>query len=453
MQLTMEQIQRLSPNGSPLHLTVSKQENQAIIRTNRDFEFTTPSHYGENDAALVRRSFQHYPDPVTINGEPTQTNPFPDLARVRLTTYDDGSERHTSPTAITLSREHQSYPHSDNAYVAGIICRLHHYDRNAGSKYLTPLPGPHKNWQQVATVEIDPIWQVNKEELSLLQPNKQTNLPEPPPDSAISQTINERAHRQNQRTLQHPRMYPPANQERIFNFVLGNGNIENNYHDDPMPILVNGTPITLPKSQDFFSTSIAVAEAMYQADCQFVPVSMSYSERQNQTHEKMEAYTFEIEDTGSRAIVAPADRITLCFQIQDDPKEIEHRVDAPIYMEEDYYDSKKVRYVPEKLTTDQLSNYLCRGYLNETNCRSWDEVKEEARLLENKTDLLAESLLENPINAFRKELNEYANAFSSDLMPVEVPLTETSRNGRVTVNYHPKDAASSEPTVESIPTH
>ena len=448
MNLTLEQIQRLAPNGAPLHLTLSEADQQVVVGTDRNFQFTVAASYGRDDFRQVRKAFQHYPDPVTINGQPLPTSPFPDLGRVALETYREGSANYHDNQEIQLSDTAQPHSPTDNACIAGIICRLNHFNQEIQHEHLTALPGPHQNWQALATVRTKPFWRIDQEEVDLLQTNGFNNLPETPPGSEIRQTIEARGQRQVSRTLDHPQMPQPADRTRIFSYVLDNGNTENICFSDPMPILVNGTPIRLPEDQDCLSTSIAVAEAMYRADCPFVPVQPHY-QHQNWPHSKMEAYTFEIEDQADapnpKESLAPAERITLLFRVQDDPEDIEHRVDAPLFMDEDRYEDKLVRYVPAKLTPSQLADCLFRGYLDETNCQSWDEVKEEASNLQERTTRLALSLLDNPVEAFRAALQKFANSFQSELNPVNVPLTETSRNGLITVCYQPKPAENTNP--------
>ena len=442
MKFTLDQLSHLLPNGFPLELSIAKADNQATVRTNRGFEFTT-NYEGDQSFTSFFRSFRHYPDPVSINDQPVATSPFPNRSRVTLQTFQDGCERFSKHEPFQLSEKPEETPNQhplENACISGILCHLIHNYRQYPYDYMTALPGPHRNWQTVAKVQLHPVWEVATAEVHLLQQSDKTNLPKIPHNSEIGLLVEERAFRQINRTRQHPKMPAPADQNRIFKYVLGNDNFENIYHSEPMPIVVNGTPVTIPKDSDSYSTKIAIAEALYNADHPMVPVELSQAEKEKRQYRVMTDYDFDIPnepDARTKSDVYPADQIILTFSLQDDPDDTEYKVDAPLLMEENHYEDKYVRYVPARLNADLLGNYLFRGYLNETNCHSWDDVKEEARELEESTHLLATALLDNATEAFQSVLNKFANSFHTELEKPKKMVTERSLNGQITVTYRP----------------
>ena len=128
------------------------------------------------------------------------------------------------------------------------------------------------------------------------------------------------------------------------------------------------------------------------------------------------------------------DDITMEFSIEGDDRL--HQVPASFHLGGDDVSDKHVRFVPGQITTDELADFMVRGYWDD-DYSSWDNAKGELEVLEQQMHTLATAALVDPVASFTGQLQELADGFFSEIPRPVRPVTVTSRDGRVTITVSP----------------
>ena len=61
-------------------------------------------------AQEIASELRYYPDSVTLNGEPVKTTPFPDLAKVTVTSFQQHTTKYPDAKQITLGDRQPTPP-------------------------------------------------------------------------------------------------------------------------------------------------------------------------------------------------------------------------------------------------------------------------------------------------------------------------------------------------------
>ena len=82
----------------------------------------------------------------------------------------------------------------------------------------------------------------------------------------------------------------------------------------------------------------------------------------------------------------------------------EQRVQADFAMEGDTQYDKRIVFVPGQINQEDLSECMLRGYWDESNCTSWDDIKYDVETMHNDFLELTLAAMENSETAFRRQL-------------------------------------------------
>ena len=115
----------------------------------------------------------------------------------------------------------------------------------------------------------------------------------------------------------------------------------------------------------------------------------------------------------------------------------EQRVQADFAMEGDTQYDKRIVFVPGQINQEDLSECMLRGYWDESNCTSWDDIKYDVETMHNDFLELTLAAMENSETAFRRQLQRAADSFTSDIPTPDQPITVTSRNGQIVMTASP----------------
>ena len=179
---------------------------------------------------------------------------------------------------------------------------------------------------------------------------------------------------------------------------------------------------------------MSAAEALYRSDHNFVPVQGADD---LEGTKPVTEFRFEHTPWAEQEIVwcmEKVQEITLVVRVEDQD---EQRVQADFAMEGDTQYDKRIVFVPGQITQEDLSECMLRGYWDESNCTSWDDIKYDVETMHNDFLELTLAAMENSETAFRRQLQRAADSFTSDIPTPDQPITVTSRNGQIVMTASP----------------
>ena len=143
--------------------------------------------------------------------------------------------------------------------------------------YHTPAPGGNDFWQKTKEVGIHPIIVVKDEEFHQLD-GEPHNYPELEKISPFLPTLKRRATKQAKQFLQKSDLPPQQHQGPVYRYLLGTADDRAVPSKQGAPIIVRGTPVTLPPStnldQDITQpTAVTSSQSLYRTNQKFVPVA------------------------------------------------------------------------------------------------------------------------------------------------------------------------------------
>ena len=446
MNLSMEQVRILRQDGSPLELRIVPSgegfQGQSFFRVEVEgrepFEIETHQKI-DSLSREMGDIFRFYPHEVRINGQPVHREPPPDLAEVFTTQFTGEEQRAHSFRKYNLedpTDTRQKDSPLGNAVAGGVICLLWDLREEGKKSYHSELPGPFQHRRALMKVEVRPIYILDNEEMDAITGDGQHTTKERPADTPAKtkakRGILEKAEAQVERTMAH-RNIPPVYDGPIFRYLL-TGDGPGTYFENGAPMAVHGTPVTMYDPEGSNAAKVAAAETLYRSDHALVPIQGG---PETEGSKPILEFRFEhtpLENQEAAWCMEKVQDITLVVRVEDGE---DQRVQADFAMDGNSEYEKHVMFVPGRITQEELSDCMVRGYWDEENCASWDEVKYEMENMQNEFLDLTLAAMKDPEAAFRKQLQKAADSFTSDIPTPDQPITVTSRNGQIVMTASP----------------
>ena len=450
MQFNLETARALGYTGQPLELQVTADSGETQGKStftveNRDGrQFPVRDGYNTLESIIkdLGSALRFYPAAVRINGDPVETGPFPDLAQVFITSYEENNRRYSSFNSHQPGPENP-VPGGFNALAAGVLCRLNHPLTWKRELYFSAVPGETRNWQRARQVEVRPILVIEAGEMDRMV-QEESSPPATSPGPALEEALRERTERQIQRTLACPNM-PPRHDGPVFNYLLTGPGDRKAPFEEGAPIIVNGTPVILECREDeehLPAEAVAALEALYRSGQEFVPVDFTKEQRKDPpAHRVMDSFDFmvtpgDLKTEGLPCCMEAVPGVTLEFHLEGDKET--RRVPAAFHLGGEDQWEKYVSFVPGSVTAEELTGAIVRAYWEEGEVSSWDGLKERLQEMEEEVRDLAQAALEDPVEAFTNQLQRLADRFYSEIPRPREPIAVTSRNGSITIISNPQ---------------
>ena len=449
MQFNLETARALGYTGQPLELLVTTDsadapEKRTFTVKNRDgrqFQVTERQPL-ENLVRDLGSALRFYPAAVRINGGPVETGPFPGLARVFTTDYEENNRRYSSFSSHHPDPENP-LPGGFNTLAGGVLCRLNHPLTLKKEVYFSALPGETRNWQRARQVEIKPILVIETGEMDRMG-REESGQPATGLDPVLEEALRERTERQIQKTLACPNM-PPRHHGPVFRYALTGPGDRKEPFEEGAPIIVNWTLVVLEYREDeehLPAEAVAALEALYRSGQEFVPVDFTKEQRKDPpAHRVIDSFNFKVtpgdlKPEGLPWCMEAVPGITLEFHPRGD--EETRRVPAAFHLEGEDQWEKYVSFVPGKVTARELTGAIVRAYWDEGDMSSWDDLKARLQEMEEEVRDLVQAALEDPVEAFTKQLQKLADRFHSEIPRAKETIAVTSRNGSITIISNPQ---------------
>ena len=450
MQFNLETARALGYTGQPLELQVTEDsgdapEKRTFTVENRDgrkFQIRDGYNTLESIIKNLGSALRFYPAAVRINGDPVGTGPFPDLAHVFTTGYEENNRRYYSFNSHQPDPENP-LPGGFNALAGGVLCRLDHPLTLRREVYFSAVPGETRNWQRARRVEIRPILVIEAGEMDRMVQEK-SGPPATGLDPALEEALRERTERQIQKTLACPNM-PPRHHGPVFRYALTGPGDRKAPFEEGAPIIVNGTPVILECGEDEehpAAEAVAALEALYRSGQKFVPVDFTKEQQKDPpAHRVIDGFDFKVtpgdlKPEGLPWCMEAVPGVTLEFHLEGD--EETRRVPAAFHLEGEDQWEKYVSFVPGSVTTEELTGAIVRAYWEEGEVSSWDDLKDRLQEMEEEVRDLVQAALEDPVEAFTRQLQKLADRFHSEIPWPKEPIAVTSRNGSITIISNPQ---------------
>ena len=447
--LTLDVLKVLAHTGQPLNLQITRNpdrpEHQIVSNgAGRSCE-TRVQQFGPSIIQDLETALRHYPTPVTINGKPLETSPFPDQAQVGVKHFTD-HEENSYTWNPPVNRPYMKLWH--NAYVAGVLCQLEMpRDTDLTTIYHAKDTGGNNFWSKTKAVHVSPIIVVKDEEVEDLTAN---DLDMPTVKNKYSFLINlkHRARTQVKHTLQREDL-PPKHDEPLYRYLLGNTYGPGAPFNHGIPIIVHGTPITLPDNEYAEETeqplAVTITQALYRANQEYIPVGPYPStwESKDAMGPKPRAITNAAFNTSPSNVdngwsIRPADSIAMHLTLEETSDLPETTVSLPApFLLEGNEDNVRVTYAKDTVGPEELSDAMLMAYWEEGESRSWNELKAEYGKASTRMYDLAKAAMQDPDEVLREQLQRVANKFSTELPQPKNSITVVSQDGHTTVTYDP----------------
>ena len=365
MLLEPHAVTSLRHNGHPLHITVAQEDNKqhTIHVQGRGSYWVNTLEFHEDVIALLHTAFSHYPSPVTINSKDVERTPFPDLSTVHLVHAPSMERTWTKLDPHPLSHHQAGHPHL-NTYTGGILTDLY-----SGSvkphRYFTALHGTMPHWRPCAMVIVSPVYVVTDDELDSITASQKkllcsTNIP--PNDQT---TIDAKAVEQMARTLVHPDIPPPINQEPI-HYVTGAPLTDSQSLKLGSPIVPISAPVVFRDSYISGPTLVSATQALYRTDAAVVPaITMNHHDAPTSPQFRvLETIEFNITPAkyrhAERESIRPVEDIRLWFRLDGDDEY--SSVPAPFAFHGNDIEDMEVDFVPHRTSPEDLVTHMVRAY-------------------------------------------------------------------------------------------
>ena len=429
MDSNLKAIQLLAHFGKPLNITVHPDPgNPGMYIIERDGTSVST----RNKEKEIRNSLVHYPSPVTINGTPVKTTPFPDLAHLTITRFHPP---YHDPEEVLF--EFDSYQNTDasyNAYAGGVLCYVYSPKSNPRTYYSPSGQGAQESWQRAIKVNVHPIHRIETEELGYLYENDQY-IARISQESPLHQIVTHRDEEQIERSIIEPDA-PPKHDGEVYKYFFTDMNPMP--FNNEVPIIIHGTPVAIDLQDDANpARPTSLALALYQTGGDLVPVAQYLSERQTN---KLPTITgcevlVQKEDTpqDNQWCFEPVKDIILQLEIDQLGNRSVH---ADFDLGEAGFREMHVRYTA-RTDTGILGNAIVMAYWNDEHFPDWDCMQHALDQREEQVNNMILAAFQDPLQAFRNDLQNLANSFEPNLPSPTQVLSERSKDGRVVVIYLP----------------
>ena len=430
MESKFATLKLLAYRGAPLNVTVTPgPDNKHTCTIERDGYFV----HAAGNEQTVRDRLRHYPGPVTVNGEPLKTTPFPDLAALSLTTFDPP---YTDEKEVRLdydSMDPQTIQY--NAYAGGVLSRI----QIPGTDpfiYHSPDPdGPHGAWQKAILVKAYPVHRIETDELNQLKEGRHGGTLFIPIDHEMSRTLTKRAEQQFQRSILHPKA-PPRHQGDIHRYFLSERNASP--FDTNIPIIVHGTPVLLNLKDQDTESHTSLAAALYRNGGDLVPVRDQPDNQPplpNVTHYQLDVQ----EEDGPKGPAWQLEAVKeIIIQLETDQLGA-RRIQADYDIAGPSFFNTQVKFLRHRADRDELAQALVVAYWDDEHYPDWDCMKEGLNQRERQVNNMIEAAFGDPDKAFTDELAKLANSFHHTLPAPDHPLSAESHDKRILVTYTPRN--------------
>ena len=439
MEIGLEGLKILANRGTGLRLTVEPDGIHRVKVTSHTGEsFSSPAAWSGNlesdvqELAARLRYYPYFPQPVWINGQQIEREPWENLCVIETTKY--------------LSTDGQSYSVSYRSPSGQPGCRLGPYNALVGGTlthiYTSPLtervvefhgPAPsggNSYWTPANRIRLQPAIVILTSELDQLSDLKE--LQKLPP------AIAERRASQIRNTLAHPDM-PKVHPGTVYRYVTGKQDQAFEYETSGMPIIVQGQPVDLEqyKSSNSNADFVSAAEALYREDQPLVPVRRD--PRNSEPIPAVTGWGFTVyEHSGNpRPPVSKCRRITGLFTLNTPEGQREITVPAAFHMTKDY-ETHVVRFTDEVTSSQELAEVMVRGFAEAEDCNNWQDHREQLEFLTQQYQTEVEAAMGQPSEAAAGWLQ-----LESERIDREFPFewesgtaTATSQSGRITITIH-----------------
>ena len=444
----------LRHQGHPLHLTVDPSPGGIRISRQDGRTIQVDNIHQKHMIQRLQRALRHYPDTVTLQGQPLETTPFPDLARVFLKSNNPGADparRHREMLLEPNPGEQPSSHTGPQALAGGVACTLMHH-----SEPPEPLMGPDtlqdplpRNWHHLQTITISPMPVLTVEETDELEANRMGD-PTIPQGSDLAERVAQRCRQQTQRTIAHPD-FPRYHQGPVHHYALRRDRDLDTFEDEQeVPIAVQGVPVALPtqvrtkgeRQPILPSQYVSLAEALYRADSQYIPVAPGPRTQTNTAVRHVFDFEFHVvpldqprpqQADGIHLVHA----ITMSFTVDRDPQV--HRVSTPMLFRDDPFYDRHISLVPDAVAGPDLEDCILRAYWNEPamDFHDWDDLKRQRAEMEETINNMVTVLMGDPTQALRRQLVQLIESFHPTTPWPDREVTVTSRNQRLTITARP----------------
>ena len=454
---TLQQLKALNSLHGDLHLTVSKMNTVFTVSAkDRDtFNIDSKNTY-EDFIQELQSTLIHYPNTVTVNGQPLETVPYPSLAHASITSYRSDQDRSYSFTPIKLE-PHTDRPPGSNAFAGGVLAHIPGLTQQE-TVYYTPGHQTKPHWQRADKVELHPRTVITPEEIDKLTdedlkfitsmtPYRFWGPLENPDERALPSHITrlildwrQRAQDHVVRTMQNPNA-PPKHEGDIFQHTIVPPNEDLVPYTEGSPLIVHGIPLLMDDFQDR-QDYLSIAHALYMEDHGLVPVDFTREQAANPPHHLVLAdYSFTHrlgnQPTNNDWCIKTADQISLDLDLLDTDGEKHITITAPFHLGGNTM-NKKVHIVPAQTDPDTLAEKMTYAYWD-IDQHNWDgETKENFENLNDEMTRLVTAAMGKPVKAFQEQLTEYANKFHTDLPWPKEEITAHSHDRSITVIYQPR---------------
>ena len=365
MLLEPHAVTSLRYNGHPLHINVAREKNKqhTIHVQGRGSYRVNTLKFDEDVIALLHTAFSHYPSPVTIDSRDVERTPFPNLSTVHLAHAPSMERTWTKLDPHALSHHQPGHPHL-NTYTGGIQTDLYRGSVQP-HRYFTALDGTMPHWRPCAMVTVSPVYVVTDDELESITASRQKVLCSnniPPNDQT---KIDARAAEQMKRTLEHPDIPAPLNQDPI-HYVTGAPLTHNQSLNLGSPIVPISTPAVFRDSHISGPTLVSAAQALYRTDATIVPtITMNHREAPGVPEFRvLETMEFNITpakcNRAERGSIRPVEDIRLWFRLDGDDQY--NSVPAPFVFHGNDLDDMEVDFVPHRTSPEDLATHMVRAY-------------------------------------------------------------------------------------------
>ena len=431
---SVKTLRLLADNSAPLHLTTEKTgpyEQTVHVQGRGTFTVNTHldiPHFTQN----LISDLQHYPNDVTINGDPVSTKPFPDLSAILVTSYENHTTEYPRTNVLTLEEGH-FHTHRQNALIAGV---LHCIGKPAKSMtYLTPADNPFPHWQPVHRVTLNPLSVITKEDFASLTDTEFTLLMDRNDVLPFTATLAQRDEDQTNRTIQHPKA-PRRYEGPVHHYAISLPDGANNsqpFHTGE-PIIAHRTPVGISPEGLSNPEFISIAEALYTADQDMVPVAQGDAPTHTVTDLTL---VIDAPNVQRKSCLQPTKSITLSLGLDKQPPDRE--VTPRLWMTFDDLLSgiDTVSYIPGTLDVPYMTECLIRAYWTDDDSISRSGDGDDMARLAFNMACLAESALSDPVAAYTEQLQQHLDDFQSELPAPEREITVTSPYRNISMTYRP----------------
>ena len=258
--------------GQPITVLVKQDTDpfNAIVQLgNQSVQVRNAStHQCEHDVA---RMLRFYPTSCSVNGKPTWTERFPDVANVMRTTWDGKQASNINMT-----------PHSKgaldgfNAYIGGVLCNMGAGLPNVAPKEMfTRQNADAKNWSPVNRLTFTPITVITPDEVKELTKSGKNFAAALTDKFRIDAKVRQRSRQQMEKTIESMNLENVVTTQIWLLATPRSVHYRHNDFNHIMPVACDGEPVLFNNPKDPSNLALLV-NLLQHDDANLVPVIGHY---------------------------------------------------------------------------------------------------------------------------------------------------------------------------------